>query len=215
MRFDAWPQSWVDYVAVGVLILGIARGRRRGLSQELLETLQWLVMILVGGLYYRTVAQLISRGPGISEATYQIAAYLLIALLIRLAFSFLQRGLGDKIVGSDLFGRGEYYGGMVAGAIRYVCVFFFVISLLHFPHYTPEMLAEDAKKQETNYGDISFPTLGAVQQTVFKQSLSGRLAETHLGAVLLQPATPPEKTKKGETLAKRRERTLDAATGGK
>ena len=204
------PFGPFDLLTAIVLILGILRGRKRGLSEELLPTLQWVAIVMVAGLFYETVARVLSSTQVLSPAFYNLGAYLLIAMSVRLVFSLLRRLCGEKMVGSDWFGRSEYYLGMGAGAVRYACIYIFVLSFLHAPYYTPDMLAADAKEQERNFGDIRFPTVGTLQKGFFKDSASGWAAETYVARILVRPAAGGfSDLRNDSSLAKRRERDID------
>lgn len=216
MKFEAIPFGAMDCLTALVLIVGIIRGRKRGLSEELLDTLQWVVIIVVGGLFYRLVSVQIGQSPIFGRLFYNLSAYVLIALVAKLVFSFLKRHLGEKLVGADLFGGLEYYLGMMAGAVRFACIYLFLLNFLHAPFYTPEMLASDAKSQEKNFGDIRFPTIGTMQQTVFKQSGTGWAAEKYLARVLIEPTSPqPTNLRNDNSIAKRREHAIDDMIGRK
>lgn len=208
--------SWIDLLTLVVLIVGIIRGRKRGLSEELLDTMQWIAIVVVGGIYYQAVAAAIGWSSVLGPTFFRILAYILIAVGIKLVFLLVKRRIGEKIVGSDLFGWSEYYLGMVAGMVRFACVYLFLLNLLHAPYYTEEMLLANERYQDKNFGDIRFPTIGSMQKEVFKNSLTGRSLEQHLPELLLQPVPSAPLDLRGEnSLAKRRERSIDAMIGGK
>jgi uncharacterized membrane protein required for colicin V production len=211
MSFETVQFGWVDFVTLIVLFLGIARGRKRGLSEELLDTLQWVAIVVAGGMLYEAVALTIGTSPIFGKLLYRIAGYLLVAMVVKLVFSFLKRHIGEKIVGSDLFGGWEYYLGMLAGMVRFACIYVFLLSFLHAPYYSPEMLAANAKYQDQNFGDIRFPTLGTLQHTVFKESFTGLATDAYLGPMLISPTeSQPSDLRDGNSLAKKREQSIDA-----
>jgi uncharacterized membrane protein required for colicin V production len=216
MKPEVIPLGPLDLMTVAVLIVGILRGRRRGLSQELLPTLQWITIVIVAGLFYEVLAGVLASTQVLSPAFYNLGSYVLIAMAVRIVFGVLKKFFGEKIAGSDFFGRFEYYLGMAAGAVRFTCIYFFLLSFLHAPYYTPDMLAADAKAQEKWFGDIRFPTVGGVQQSFFKGSASGWTAEKCLGNVLVKSMAAPPPDLRGEnSVAKRRERDIDALMPGR
>jgi uncharacterized membrane protein required for colicin V production len=216
MNLNNVPSNWVDLLTGVVLFVGILRGRKRGMSLELLDTLQWIAIVVLAGLYYRTVAQFIAISPLMGKGFYNVTAYLLIVVTLKTVVVLLKRELGEKIVGADLFGRGEYYLGMVAGMVRFACIYFVALSILHAPYYSEQMLAEDRKSQEKNFGDIRFPTLGGTQQTFFKASATGWAAEKYLAEALIQPTDSKATGLRDEnSLARRNERAVDAIMGVK
>lgn len=210
------PVSWVDFVTIIVLCIGFVRGRKRGLSEELLDTLQWLTIIVVGAFFYRQVGDMMNQRPVLSLVTYYVMSYILIALVLSMVFMFFKKRFGQKLVESDIFGRFEFYGGMAAGSLRWLCMYFFVLSVLHAPQYGAEELALRKKAVEYNFGSDFFPSVDKIQAEVFGISLTGKSAEEHLARFLIDPASPEAKPLRGEnSLAKRRERAVDDAFGPK
>jgi membrane protein required for colicin V production len=216
MNLEGMPLNWVDLLTGIVLFVGILRGRKRGLSEEVLDTVQWIIIVIVAGLFHRELAQLIAPGSLVGQTFVNVCSYLLIVVLIKLVVTFIKRHAGEKIVGSDMFGRFEYYLGMMAGMVRFGCVYLVALSVLHAPYYTEQMLAEDARNQEKNFGDIRFPTLGGIQHTFFRQSATGWLTERHLAMVLIEPSeSRAAKLRDDNSMGRRREQTVDAIMGGR
>jgi uncharacterized membrane protein required for colicin V production len=216
MKDAVMPLHPVDLMTVVVLFLGILRGRKRGLSEELLDTIQWVMIVVLAGLYYSRLSVAFSSGGVVGPAVSNVLAYVMIALGVKFAMMLVKRGIGEKIIGSDVFGGFEYYLGMMAGAVRFGCVYFFLLSLLHAPYYTEEMLATQAKYQEKYYGDIRFPTLGTIQKTFFKESAIGTASERYLAKVLIKPAAAQGADLRNDnSIGRRRERTIDAVLRAK
>jgi uncharacterized membrane protein required for colicin V production len=215
MKFDVTNINWVDFLTVIVLLIGIMRGRKRGLSEELLDTIQWLAIIFTCAFFYQPLGAAMAAKPVLSTLTYYLVAYIGIALAIKLVFTFIKRRVGEKLVGSDMFGGAEYYLGMIAGTIRFACIYLFLLNLLHAPYYSPETLAAVAQAQQKNFGDISFPTLGSLQQTFFKKSLTGQATEKYLALVLIKPAAGDARDLRSNSLAAKRQRAVDDIFGGK
>ena len=63
-------------LVLAIVGFGIYRGRTRGMSEELLDVIKWLIIVVVGGMVYRPVGQFVAGythvGPG--------AAYVLVYL---------------------------------------------------------------------------------------------------------------------------------------
>jgi len=215
MKINDISFSWFDLVVVGVLAAGIARGRKRGMSQELLDVLQWLTIVVVSALYYKPVGKLMAGSTDLSLLVAYLCSYLALVVLIALAFSSVKRLLGEKLVGSDVFGRGEFYLGMGAGAVRFSCVLLATLALLHAKYISPKEVAAQEKMQRDNFGSISFPTFASVQKDVFLDSLAGRFISTHLDDQLIS-ATPPGREKlQQEPLRNRHQREIDEVFGFK
>jgi uncharacterized membrane protein required for colicin V production len=211
--FSGISYCYVDGIFAVWLIIGIFRGRKRGMTQELLPTLQWLAIVILAGLFYLPFSAIIFQNTGgaFSHLWSNITAYLLIAFAINLFFIWLKQTIGEKLTGSDLFGRNEYYLGMLAGLVRYACMFVVLCALMHSRVYTPAELADIEKFQKKSFEDIRFPTYPSVQHAVLTESYAGRLIEDHLYNVLIVSTTGSNKP--SETIAKRREDTINAILG--
>lgn len=218
MKYDLnnMPVNWVDLLAVAVLVIGFIRGRKRGLSQELLDTTQWILIVVVGAVYYRPLAAVLGKQPMFSQLTYYILSYLLLALGFKIVFTLIKQRIGQKLIEGDVFGRFEYYGGMLAGSVRFSCAFLAVLSLLHAPHYSPEYWAKRAKEVDYNYGSDFFPAPCKIQKSVYKDSLTGRSTEKYASQFLIVQIAGEEKKVRGEnSMARRNERKIDALISGK
>jgi uncharacterized membrane protein required for colicin V production len=218
MTFTAgsFPISWVDFVTLLVLCIGFVRGRKRGLSEELLDTLQWITIVVVGALFYRQVGDLINQRPVLSPVSYYLISYISIIAAISCVFLFFKKRFGQKLVESDIFGRFEFYGGMSAGCVRWLCMYFVVLSMLHAPQYSEEELAERRRRVEYNFGSDFFPSIDKIQAEVFTVSFTGQGASKYLGQFLIDPTSSDSSPLRGEnSMARRRERAVDDAFGTK
>jgi uncharacterized membrane protein required for colicin V production len=214
--FGNLPINWVDFVTVLVICVGFMRGRKRGLSEEILDVTKWLVIVVVAGLFYQRLGELMSKRPLLSPLSYYILSYLLLVSVVWLVFGFLKKRFGEKIIESDIFGRFEFYGGMCAGSVRWVCVYFVVLSLLHAPHYTPEERAKRKREVEYNYGSDFFPSIVKFQDAVFTASLTGKTAADQLDLFLMDQVSGAAKPlRDSNSMAKRRERAVDDVISGK
>ncbi len=192
--------SWVDVVVLLLLGFGLWRGRKRGMSEECLDIIKWVVTVLAAGLLYRPLGQLLQETTGLLGllGSY-VAIYVVLALIIAIAFSYIRRGPGEKLVGSDVFGTGEYYLGMLSGLGRYTCIIIAVFALLHARHYSAEEIKASEKFQMDNYGSDFFPTLPGLQRQVFGQSFAGRFVKEYMSLILIDSTAP------GATSVKARE----------
>lgn len=185
------PFNWFDIVIVLVLGLGVARGRKHGLSEELMLVLKWVAIILVAGLSYDVVGDVISDNSVFTRLSAYLMAYSAIALGITVAFLAIKKITHGKLVGSDVFGSGEYYLGMVAGLVRYACIIIFALAFLNAPLYTKEQIDADLSFQNDVYGSDFFPKLYTVQSDVFQKSFVGAQIHNELGFLLIK-STPQE-----------------------
>ena len=129
--------SYIDAFALIWLVIGLLRGRKRGMTQELLPTFKWLGIVLLGGYFNQSLAAIIRQfaGTAFDLQWSCITAYALIALGVSLLFALFKHLLGDKLTGSDVFGKYEYYLGILAGLIRFACMLLAVLAIDALPHY--------------------------------------------------------------------------------
>lgn len=185
------PFNWFDIALVLVLALGIARGRKHGMSQEIMLVLKWVAIMVIGGMCYSVVGDVISDNAVFTHLTGYLIAYSVIALGITVAFLVMSKLMKGKLVGSDVFGSGEYYLGMVAGFVRYACIIVVALAFLNAPLYTKAQIDADLKFQNDVYGSNFFPKLYSVQSDVFEKSLIGPYIHNELGFLLIK-STPRE-----------------------
>jgi uncharacterized membrane protein required for colicin V production len=199
--------NWFDFLLIVMIALGVWRGRKRGMSEELLDVLMWLCIVVGGALFYKPLGKTIASVTGINLLGSYIAAYATVGVLLKFLFASIKKAVGEKLVQSDTFGGFEYYLGMLAGALRFICILFFSINFLHARFISDAERAAVAKMQADNFGSISFPTIGSLQQGVFYESLSGPFVRKHLKAQLIEPVS--SRSKPGETIGRRRERAVE------
>ncbi len=180
--------NWFDVAVVLVLGFGIFRGRKNGMSKEILPTFQWLAIIFVSGLFYSFVAQFLVKYASLDALIGSLVAYVTLALVVFFIFSLLKRTVGLKLFGSNIFGSAEYYLGMPSGMVRFACILLFALSLLNARHYTVAQIEAANNYQARWYGTHMFPNLHNVQDEVFKDSFSGPYIHDYLGVLLIKPA---------------------------
>ncbi|MGD0208914.1 MAG: CvpA family protein [Verrucomicrobiota bacterium] len=196
LALDNLPVNWFDGVILGMLIIGLFRGRKHGMSKEALPLLKWVSLVVVCGLWYQTAAELLVNTASLRRLPSCIFGYLLLAFVIVLVFSVLKRLLVYRVAGNNLFGGGEYYLGMISGMIRFACMLLAVLALLNAPFYT----AQDIKKHDAYvkrwfggglYSGDYFPSLQTIQEQVFTKSFTGPYIKDYLGPLLIEAAPPP------------------------
>lgn len=196
--------SWVDFVVAILLIAGVWRGRKRGMSEELLDMLKWAVVVVAAGLLYEPAGQLLASMSVFSLLSCYVTAYITIALMVLLFFGFIKQRAGGKLIGSDVFGNGEYYLGMVGGSLRYACVILVGMAFLHARSFNQSAITSWTTYQQENFGSSFFFSLPEVQSEVFTKSYSGRFAQNFLQVVLIRPTAPDDKSLTGEGSAVQR-----------
>jgi uncharacterized membrane protein required for colicin V production len=185
------PFNWFDIALVLVLALGVSPGRKHGMSTEIMLVIKWLAIIIVGGFSYNVVGDVIADNTVFTPLSSYMMAYFCIALFIAVTFLAIKKMAHGKLVGSDAFGSGEYYLGMMAGVVRYTCIMIFALAFLNAPLYTKAQIDADLKFQNDVYGSDFFPKLYTLQQDVFEKSFVGPHIHNELGFLLIK-STPRE-----------------------
>jgi uncharacterized membrane protein required for colicin V production len=194
MSLSQLPINLFDLVVIVVLVAGILGGRKHGMSEELLNLLKWLAILLGCAVVYEPGAQLISQFTNMfSQLTCYLLAYVGVALLIFLLFVGIKRVFSGKLVGSDIFGRTEYYLGMGSGLVRASCMLLAALALLNARYFSPTEVRAMEKRDIDIYGSDFFPGLHTVQAAVFNQSLTGPWIKENLGFLLIKPTQPESK----------------------
>ena len=209
MNLANFSLSWVDFAVVIVIMLGVLRGRKRGMSEELLDVVKWLCIVAVACVTYEPAGNFLSEKLPFGSLSCYLAVYIAVIVGFKLAFSLLQRQLGEKLVGSDVFGRAEYYLGMLAGGVRYTCVVIVVMAMLHARQYNADEIRADDAFQEQNYGSIRFPTMYSFQKQIFGVAWTGKLARQHAPFLLIRQTAPEEKGLNASGIARARERAFN------
>jgi uncharacterized membrane protein required for colicin V production len=208
MNLGQFQLTWFDLVVLSLIAYGVFRGRKRGMSEELLDVFQWLLIVVIGAMLYSPFGRMVAHSTGFSPLISNIIAYVFIALVIKLIFSIIKRNVGEKLVHSDAFGRFEYYLGMLAGTVRCLCILIFALSFLHAKYISDAERAATAKMQQDNFGSISFPTIGSLQQSVFYESISGQFIKKNLKEQLIQPSAGGGHAR-SDSIGRRRERAVE------
>jgi len=174
---DKLPFGWFDVALVAVLGFGLFRGRKNGMTKEVLPMLQWVATLLVCGLSYEIVGQLIINLSGWGKLACYLLSYFSLMFLVYLLFVFLEQIFKPRLTGSNFFGSSEYYLGMGSGVIRYSCILFVALALLNAPYYTAADIIKNRAFAARWYGGGMegfsgdfFPTLQSVQESVFQKS---------------------------------------------
>jgi uncharacterized membrane protein required for colicin V production len=215
INLEQFNLVWFDIVALGAVIFGLWHGKKRGMSIELLDVFQWLLIVVVGSLYYRPLAQLLSSLAGLSPIASNLICYITIAVIIKITFSSIKTAVGEKLVGSDIFGRMEYYFGMLAGGLRLFCMVVMVVAIMNAKAVNIAEIEAAKKRQQAELGSTFFPSLDEVRQDVLYKSIVGKALREHMAEQLISPnnstgsATAPVNRAKGA--GAKREKALEDA----
>jgi hypothetical protein len=193
MNFDKTPVNWFDLLVVIMILLGARQGRKNGMSVECLVAIQWIVIVAICTFAYLPFGDFLADMMPMSHLFCYITAYITLAMLVKISFSLIKKGLGGKMLGSDLFGRAEFYLGTLAGVVRFACILLAAIALLNARKYSSqEISAKEAYVREV-YGSNFFPDLYAVQSQVFEESLSGAALKKYAPFLLIKPTLPEQR----------------------
>jgi len=192
---DKLPFGWFDVLFAALLAFGLYRGRKNGLTKELVPSLRWVGIVLAAGLGNEFAGQIFHNFTGLGRAGSDCLGYLAMAFLVFVLFIPVEGSLKTRLEGSNLFGGAEYYLGMSAGLVRYLGIILFSLALISTPHYTAAEIQADRDfafntfggGQQGFSGDF-FPTFQQVQESVFKRSQVGPFIADHLGAILINSA---------------------------
>jgi uncharacterized membrane protein required for colicin V production len=181
---------WFDLIVVGVLFVGILRGRKNGMSVEFMLVLQWLAILIGASIGYKPLGRFIVQMTSISQLWSYIISYVTCMIAISILFAMMRRSTGGKLIGPDAFGSGEYYLGMTAGAVRLACITMVFLALLNAKLYSQQALEAEEKFQARWFEGIRFPTIGTTQRAVFKKSFVGRSLKEYASFLLIEPSSP-------------------------
>jgi uncharacterized membrane protein required for colicin V production len=188
------PVNAFDLVVIAVLAIGIFQGRKHGMSEELLSVTKWLAILFGCWALYQPGAALIAQFTTVfDQLSCYLMAYVAGAMLILALFAGITRTLGGKLIGSDIFGRSEYYLGMGSGLVRVSCILLTALALLNARYFSPAEIQRTDRNQNETYGSRMFPTLYTVQATVFERSFTGPYIKEYLGFLLIKPTQPDTK----------------------
>jgi uncharacterized membrane protein required for colicin V production len=190
-RLDQLPFNSFDMILVGILVAGLLVGRKHGMSQELISVLKWVTVLVVCAVLYEPMGQLFKSFTKLfGLLTCYLVAYAVLAGVIVGLFALLKRALGGKLIGSDVFGKSEYYLGMGSGLVRFACILLCALALLNARYYKPTEVRAMEKFQDDVYGSNFFPTLHTVQYVVFERSITGSWIKQNLSFLLIKPTSP-------------------------
>ena len=194
MTLSQLPINLFDLVVIVVLVAGIFQGRKHGMSEELLSMLKWLAILLGCAAVYEPGAELLTQFTNMfSRLTCYLIAYVGGGLLIFLLFLGIKRVFSGKLVGSDIFGRTEYYLGMGSGLVRVSCMLLAALALLNARYFSPKEVRAMEARDIDIYGSDFFPGLHTVQASVFDKSLTGPWIKENLGFLLIKPTEPDKR----------------------
>lgn len=177
--------NWFDLAVIVWLIIGIFRGRKHGMSQELLPLTQWIAFVIVASLFYIQIARPLAQRTGLTLLPCAIAAYVFVGCMVYGLLGNLKKKLDDTFQEGDYFGSGEYYLGMTSGVIRFTCILIALLAVMNSRIITKAERDATLKMQEKNFEGIRFPTYGEIQNDVLLESATGNFVRAYLPHFLI------------------------------
>jgi len=185
------PIGLFDLLLVAVLAAGLWSGRQHGMSVEVLDLAKWVALLFGAAAFYEGLGRQLAQSTRIfGLLSCYLLAYLALALFIFLLFALFKRAVGGKLLGSDIFGRGEYYLGMVSGMVRHACVLLAALALLNARAFNSAEVHAIRQFQQEQFGNELFPTLHSIQMAVFQRSYAGPWIHGNLSFLLIKPTQP-------------------------
>ncbi len=193
MSLDKLPVGVFDVILIAVLVLGLMRGRKHGMSEELLQVLEWVCVVVACTFLYEPIGKMLEQSSPLSLLTCYVVVYIVCMLVMLGLFAMIKRSIGGKLLGSDIFGGAEYYLGMASGMIKFACILMVGLALLNARYFSSEEIQAMERYQNDVYGSNYFPGLQALQATVFERSVTGAWIKNNLSLLLIKPTVPAGK----------------------
>src|SRR5271166_2530469 len=99
MGLDKLPINVFDFVVLVTLVIGLLRGRKHGMSEELMGLVKWLAVVIVCAMVYEPAGQWFAKSSPFSLLASFLFVYAAGALVILSFFGFCRYRLGGKLVG--------------------------------------------------------------------------------------------------------------------
>ncbi|MEI6567034.1 MAG: CvpA family protein, partial [Verrucomicrobiota bacterium] len=125
------PINLFDLALLVILTLGISAGRKNGMSGELFDAIKWILILVGATLLYEFLGGMVAGKLHLSLLTAYLLVYVAIVFFGLIFLNVVKERVGSKLAGSDFFGRGEYFLGMVAGMVRHACILMIGLALLN------------------------------------------------------------------------------------
>ena len=173
---DKLPVNWFDGTVLVLLVIGVFRGRKNGMSREFLPLFKWVTLVLVSGSFTRWPPSCSKTRPGWARRPVMFGAICWWRSSVIIVFMVLKRLLAYRMGENNFFGGGEYYLGMMSGVIRFACMVLAVLALLNAPYYSQaDIKAHKAYVKRWFGGGMYdgnyFPDLQTVQESGLQKIL--------------------------------------------
>src|SRR5215831_17809351 len=99
MDLDKLPINVFDVVVLAILLMGLLRGRKHGMSEELMGLVKWLTVVTVCSLLYQPAGEWFAKSSPFSLLASFLMVYIGGVLLILGIFALCKHRIGGKLVG--------------------------------------------------------------------------------------------------------------------
>src|SRR5439155_838084 len=84
ITFESLQFGWFDVLVITVLLVGVSRGRKRGMSEELLDVIKWALVVFIAANIYEPAGQVLAQSTVFEKSlTGLLARTYLSSFLIR------------------------------------------------------------------------------------------------------------------------------------
>jgi len=184
--------QWFDLVAVTLIFVGVFHGRKNGMSQELFNTLKWLIMMALAPLLYQPLGKLLLKVAPLKAMYVYVGSFVLIAAIVKLALGSVRKKIKDKMSGSDVFGSAEYPLGMLAGTFQYSCLVVMIVACLNAKYVDEKALQAQDSAQREAMGEKFIATPGNLHKDAMT-SIAGQFIKKYFKNQLVKPVDGPSK----------------------
>ncbi len=182
---------WFDLVAVALIFVGVFHGRKNGMSQELFNTLKWLVMLSVAPLLYHPLGKFLLKFVPLKAMYVYVGAFIIIAVILKGVLMTVRKKIKDKMSGSDVFGSAEYPLGMLAGGFQYSCLLVMIVACLNAKYVDEEALKRQDQFQRDAMGEKFIPTPANLHKDAMT-SIAGVTIKKYFKYQLIEPVDSPD-----------------------
>ncbi len=186
MKFGTYTISIFDLLILLVLVAGAFHGRKRGMSLEFIDVVQWPLLLLFAGNTYEPIANFVAPYIQVKILYLYIGSYLLAAGFVALIFHSIKKTKDGKILGPDFFGSMEYYLGTVSGAFRYGCILVMIFSVLNI--FPVKDRSSRGASNNTVMDVLKSRSPAEIHYALTRGSNTGRFVRRHFSFLLMHPA---------------------------
>jgi len=187
--------GWFDVLVIGFMIWGGIIGRKRGMSEELLDVLKWLTILMASAWGYVPLAELVNKVGHFANYWVHVGSYIAIIAIFKTLFTVLKKRVGKKLVGADLFGKWEFQLGFLAGMMRHFCMVVIFVSLANSKPVSESQVKQAESAQSELFGKNFFPSKGRLRLDILYTSFTGTLIRERLAQQIMKPVEPKAKKK--------------------